>query len=167
MSQTRFGFIFRTKISYQSPDLIALEILVQMISLEIFYHFVYKLGIAYNASATYLTYLDDGIVLVDIISSLRQKLDIAKQVKAAIDSIQIDSTSIDKAKQMLIGHYTINLEDVREETAFVSRKTFETNKIVDPIGWVISLNQVPEKQISNLKKEIFEQKPTLVCFSTQ
>ena len=162
MNQTRIGLIFRSKTTYESTDLWALEILVQTISLNVFYHFVYQLGIAYNASATYLTYRDDGIVLIDITTSAKYQGDIVNQIKALVDSSKIDDNTVKRTKQMITGQYTIDLEDVRSKTAFVSKKSFEFGKPVSSDEWINNLNQVTEEKIVKLKGEIFKQEPTLV-----
>ena len=165
MRQIRIGLIYKTKISLLEKTLSALDVLVQLVSLDIFYHFVYNLGIAYSATATYFTYSDEGLIMIDITTSADKKLKVVDDAKKILVNLKTDSESLSKIRDMLIGQYTINLEDVREKTRFVSSRYIETGRVISIKKWLCLLEKVSNKEVTDLKKRIFGKKPLVVTLS--
>ena len=165
MRQIRIGLIYKTKIGLPEKTLSVLDVLVQLIGLDIFYHFVYDLGIAYNATTACFSYSDDGFIIIDVTTSSNKKTEVIKDIKKIIANLKTDSVSLRKIKEMLVGQYTVNLEDVREKTRFISGKYIEMGKTISVKEWLRLIGKVSDKEVANLKDKIFGKKPLMVTLS--
>jgi len=157
-SQIRIGLLYPIDFGITDKLYPALEILTNQLGLDIFYHFVYHLTLAYNASAYPYSYSDDSVIIIDLTVSTQNKELAIKEAGKLIKTLNFNHNRVENSKQRLIGQYILNNDTISDQLRIIAeeyhrqKKIFSLSQYLKKIQSVdsSSVNKIYQKYLNNI-----------------
>jgi predicted Zn-dependent peptidase len=152
-SQIRIGLLYPIDFGHADKRHPTLEILVYQLGLAIFYHFVYRLALAYNANAYYHSYIDDSVIIIDLTISAENKELVIKEANKIVKNLDISHLQIEDTKQRLIGQYIINNENNSDQVRLVAEEYYRQKKIFSLPQHLKKIKSTTDKAVDKIYQQ--------------
>jgi predicted Zn-dependent peptidase len=152
--QSSIAISIATNITFPDNDFAALVVLNNLIGNQIFYKFIYDLGICYVADALPINVSTDNSELIFIVQVSPEKTEKAfKLLVNEMKNAEINNETLEEAKNDAKRILFLTISDTDEHTGFIGMQEILYGDVKSPQQMKMAVDHVSLEDVDRLKRE--------------